>query len=598
MDSLSTEQRAAVETTSTKSLTLAGAGSGKTRVLIKRIQHLMENEKVSPFEILAFTFTRKAAGEIKKRLEESVGPQAHRVTMGTMHGVALNMLQRFGEMVGLRPGKITVYSGWEEQFLLKDVAMELGYHSGKAWKGVRKKDIDKEFNWLYTTPHASIADSGLYEHEIMRAFFDRCRENNALTYGSILKTFEKLLPKIAHMLQFKHILVDETQDNDPLQWFIVNKMCELCGASLFAVGDIDQSIYAFRGADPEYLVRHENDFDIYRLQANYRSSASIVEGANRLIEHNDNRLPKTMVPNRKDSNPTHCVENKDSAAIVEMLEESYSGGYPPENIAVLGRNHFLLAKLSRLLEEAGFPHEYVGKDTALTNSEEFRRFHAFLKLIVNPFDNFSFLLIRDIAGISQEEYGEVRVKAAQKGGSHFQTWLSGEPSVNPFQNYTHKDFNALVEHITFWCQSFSEVNDIKSFALQWAEESPNIQDTACDEGPVQNYLGWLATYDLQDEIKEDVKGVQLMTIHASKGLEFPTVIIAGLNEGIFPSKHAQKNMDEMEGERRLAYVASTRAENQLILTSRPVERDPKSGKIKGPASRFIRETIQKKEKAA
>lgn len=597
MDSLSPEQRAAVETTSLKSLTLAGAGSGKTRVLIKRIQHLMEAEKVSPFEILAFTFTRKAAGEIKKRLEESVGSQAHRVTMGTMHGVALNMLQRFGEMVGLRPGKITVYSRWEEQFLLKDVAMELGYHNGKTWRGVRKKDVDGVFNRFYNGPHSWVPVPGTPEYEVAGAFFDRCRENNALTYGMILKTFQDLLPKIHRMLQLKHILVDETQDNDPLQWFIVNQMCKLCGASLFAVGDIDQSIYAFRGADPEYLVRQEKDFDIYRLEANYRSAVSIVAGANRLIEHNEDRLPKTMIPVREENNATIHVKNQDSAGIAEIVGKLLFNNTPPEDIAVLGRNHFLLAKLSRLLEELDLPHEYVGKTTALTNSEEFRRFHAFLKLIVNPFDNFSFLLIRDLAGISQEEYGEIRVKAAQEGKSHFQAWVSGDPSVNPFQNYTHKDFNALVEHITFWCQSLEGVEDVEGFLLQWAEENPNIKDTACDEGPVQNYLEWLATYDIQDEIEEETKGVQLMTIHASKGLEFPCVIVAGLNEGVFPSNHALKSRDEMESERRLAYVAFTRAEDQLILTSRPLERG-KDGKIKGPVSRFVREAMQQKEKAA
>jgi len=589
---LSEEQQAAVETESVQALVLAGAGSGKTRVLTERIAHLIENRKVSPYEILSFTFTRKSAGEMRKRLEDRIGADAHKITMGTMHGVALNYLQRFGEMIGLRPGKITVYSSWEETYLLKDVAMELGYHTGRAWKGVKKKEVDSVFYDYYTRLFYP-ANGEKPEHEILRAFLDRCRENNALTYGTILTAFYALLPKIFNFLNIRHIMIDEVQDNDPLQWNTVNQFCKLCNASLFAVGDLDQSIYSFRGADPEYLIRHTHEFDVYRLQTNYRSAPEIVEGANRLIEHNQNRLEKTMEAVKFDGNipdnPVHFT-NFDSTMIAENLVNMPAG----PNTALLARNHFLLEKVSRLLDESGFNHEYVGKATALTNSEEFRRFHAFLKLIVNPFDNFSFLLIRDIIGISLEEFGRIRVAAAHAGKSHFQVWMdsdTNDPATWP------KWFNESIAVSNDVNSVYFNMNDIEIFNFEdeniieffyaWIVDGENHLQS------LQAYLDWLSTFDIQDEIKDDTEYLQLMTIHASKGLEWPTVIIAGLNEGIFPSKHALRNLDEMEGERRLAYVAFTRAEDQLILTSRPLEKDSEM-KVKNPVSRFVGEAVEGK----
>ncbi len=580
---LSREQAAAVFTESRKALVLAGAGSGKTRVLTARKEHLINDCKVSPHEITSFTFTRKAAGEMKKRLESAIGSKAFNVTMGTMHGVALDMLQRFGEMVGLRPGRITVYSSWEEQFLLKEVAIDLGYHSGKAWRTVKKKDIDAAFNFFYT--NGAWGADNEKENEIMTAFFARCHENNALTYGTILTKFLSLLPKIANMLNIRHVMIDEVQDNDPLQWEIVHTICALCNASLFAVGDIDQSIYAFRGADPEYLVRHEREFDIFRLETNYRSDRNVVESANNLIRHNKNRLEKNMVAFEDAQTPIRIIPEMDSQGLLDLIVQLNSKG--PEVIrVVLARNHFMLEKLSTLLSEIEIEHDYVGKKTALTRSEEFRRFHAFLKLVVNPYDNFSFLLIRDFIGITRDAYKDIRMRSVQKHKSHYQTWIEMDSETGDPGTYATwmkacgpSDIHTVVDLLKDVEFRFNP-DPIFDFVYGWMLE--NI------DKPINDYLNWLATYDLQDEISESPAQLQLMTIHASKGLEWPTVIIAGLNEGIFPSRHALRNEDEMESERRLAYVAYTRAEDQLILTSRPVQIED-DGSQKYPVSRFIGE---------
>ena len=578
---LSQEQSKAVLTISKNVLCLAGAGSGKTRVLISRVGHLLESCHVSPYEVICCTFTRKAGGEMKERLVTSIGNQAHNVTIGTMHSVALKFIQRFGEFIGLNPGKITVYSSWEEGVLLKDVCQELGYYAGKKFKkNVTKTQISEAFNFFYSK--GKRFERGSHDevpNEIMDAFFLRCRENNALTYGMIMTSFLDLLPKIAHMLNFKHVLVDEVQDLDPLQWRIINFICSVCDASLFAVGDDSQSIYSFRGADPDYIIRNQEKFDIYKLRDNYRSDGYIVESANRLIKHNINRLDLEMNTIKAKFYPLAIFKDMDSVGIVEAVEEM------PEidgNIAILGRNHFLLEKLSTLLTSAGVDHEYLGKKTTFTRSEEFRRVHAFLTLAVNPFDNFSFMLVRDYLEISMDAYREIRLKAVKENKSHFQAWRCiPQPDwvIDFIGAVDDQDFNGVIDFMLGVSFEFDSV-PVFEFIDEYlnADHKPKIRD----------YLDWLALYDVQDEIAEEPKKLQLMTIHASKGLEFSMVIIAGMNEGILPSSRATKSPAGLEDERRLAYVALTRARDFLIPTSRPI--DPEA-KVKQPPSRFIKELM-------
>ncbi len=588
---LSQEQSKAVLTESKTALCLAGAGSGKTRVLIGRIQNLLENCHVSPYEVMAVTFTRKAGKEMLERLEKSVGVKAYGVSIGTLHSVALKMIQRFGEIIGLNPGKITVYSSWEEGVLLKDVCKELGYystttysaigrHNKGSWKGVKKKEIDAAFYLFYTRKKRNERD--YIPSEIMDAFFMRCRENNALTYGMIMTSFLDLIPKIARMLNFKHVLVDETQDLDLVQWRIIKLICSICDASLFVCGDDSQALYEFRGADPGYLIRNQDKFDIYKLKDNYRSDANIVHSANKLIKHNTNRLDLEMNAIRPKENEISVHSGMDSIGIfnnIMNIPNEYQG-----NIAVLGRNHSLLEKLSRLLSESGIDHEHIGKKTAFTRSEEFRRVHAFLNLAVNPFDNFSFLLVRDYLDIPMDRYRDIRLHAVRENKSHFQVW--------------RESYEFLTER---WARYIDSIRDenfhdtlscLKDFDFEFDPEPVfefiNEYLAITNEPKINEYLDWLALFDVQDEIKEEPKRLQLMTIHASKGLEWSMVIIAGMNNGILPSFRSKSSPPELESERRLTYVAYTRARDHLVLTSRPVD---KEAKMKCPPSQFIKESF-------
>lgn len=581
---LDPQQLEAVQTESSMALVLAGAGSGKTRVLVERIAHLIEEKHVSATEIVAFTFTRKAAGEMRERLEARLGSAAHGLTVGTMHALALNLLRRFGELSGLRPDNITVYSQWEESFLLREVAAEIGALRGKTWK-IPKHLVDEMFQACYANGIAPHENHEAYN--LFHAFFSRCRENNALTYGGLLLGLKGLLPKIEQYLQWEHILVDETQDLDSLQWDCFLSLKNRLKASLFCVGDVDQCLYAFRGADPYFLVENQDRFDIYRLESNYRSGSGIVVAANNLIAHNENRIPKTMRATVESVLDVHVWPGMDSAAIAEECTDLVFTD--PSSIAVLARTHRLLAKLAQELEARGVPHVYIGKKAALTNSEPFRRFHAFLKLLVNPYDNFAFMLIKDLIGLTNEEYGRVRLKAVEEGKSHLQAW----------QETAEGMYAEFFRTVMFRESLLHSQMEIGTWAKEWGWELDTVKDidrlilscpTANNGGSIKAYLDWLATYDIQDEIEEkEAEGVKLMTVHAAKGLEWPMVVVAACNEGILPSKRAT-DQDDIEAERRLMYVAMTRARDNLILAVRPEIKEDRAGrKHHTPVSRFVAE---------
>ena len=221
-------------------------------MIVERIAYLVEKKKVSPYEILAFTFTRKAAGELRRRIEERIEKRAYHIEIGTIHAVGLKLLHRFGDLIGMRPERITVYGGWEEEYLIKEIAGDLGLLKGKSWK-VPKKTINDMLNEYYSKGDEPKEDHPGYP--LFRELLTRCRENNSVTYGMILTSLMALVPIVKQYLKWKYVFLDEAQDTDPLQWWIVEEFPRILGASLFAVGDIDQSIYRFRGAVPEYLLK-------------------------------------------------------------------------------------------------------------------------------------------------------------------------------------------------------------------------------------------------------------------------------------------------------------------------------------------------------
>jgi|GEM_PF-938443 len=591
---LDKQQTAAVQATDYRVLVTAGAGSGKTRVLIERIAWLIETQKTSPYEIAAFTFTRKAASEMKSRLSVRLGTSVvSKITIGTIHAIGLEMIRRFGEQIGLDPKHTTVYSEWERKYLVKATAAELGLFK-KSWK-VPATSIEAIFQNYYTTmTQPLVSDPG---YNLFWRFMATLRENRAMTYGDLQIAFAHMLPCLAENLHWRHILVDEVQDLDECQWKLIEGACRHFKAKLFAVGDIDQSIYSFRGAIPQYLIQHKDSFTIYDLENNYRSTQTIVDAANRLIANNMMRIDRKSVAAREmpdDAHQIQVLDDIDSEKLVTLLR-SIDG----DNVAVLGRNHFLLKKLSDLLTSEGINHTYSGGKSSVMNSPEFHVFHSFFKLIVNPYDNFSFMTLHHecLLGITQSEYADIRLSAAATGMSPFQVYLDRfDNEFTRFFNTAQEstaDIADLADDLYRLLGDDSQYSNAADFVVRYCFERTNPAPAL---NQIKKYLDWLATYDIQDDLDDAASSqspVVLSTVHGAKGLEWNTVVVAGMNEGILPSSHAIKadHLDAMEEERRIAYVAMTRATDRLFLTSRPMDCNPESKAPPAPVSRFVSEAV-------
>jgi superfamily I DNA/RNA helicase len=599
---LDEQQQAAAETDSRRALVIAGAGSGKTRVIIARIADLITSKKVSPYEIMAFSFTRAAAGELRGRLSDIL-PLHHvgKMQISTIHAIGLSWLKIHGAAVGFdKPSKITVYSDIEAQELLKNTMHEMRIKKGASNK-INTGTIKRAFDTYYQG-----GGRPGREHEafnVFNAFKARCRENNAVTFGEILVLMERLIDEVyKHRIggNIRHLLVDEVQDIDALQWRIIEKIAATFGASLFAVGDIDQSIYAFRGAVPGHILDTISTFETFRLETNYRSGLRIVSGANSLIRHNVARIDKAMTAARRDKLAYNDIMTRadiDSAALADMIQAEAAAGLNPDNTAVLSRVHYLLEKLDGELTERGVEHKYYGRNIGIISSIQFSRIHAFFKLLTNPFDNFSFYLIDPFLSDFDEGISDIRARAFKDSTSFLTSYMKGAGSDDPvagfFKEFIYSD--NLVD-------AFANIRAIVTNEGPYKAEGRGFNGGDMAENAalgligrfvfenqratVQDYLNHITFLTVQDEIKKDDPGVKLLTIHGAKGLEFDRVYIAGCNNRIIPSNQAiGGGISAIEEERRLFYVAITRARDVLTFCVRPKNDDLDAG-----PSIFIRES--------
>ena len=571
---LNPEQQTAVLADEKRVLVLAGAGSGKTRTLVERAAHLMENG-VSGYEIVCTTFTRAAAGEMRARLEARIGREARKVTVSTFHGLGLGLLKRYGQHIGLRYGALTVYTPLEMDIMLRHCGELLGLYAKGKWKH-GKRELDA---FMAAIERGENEESPYTP--LRTAFEAACRQNNALPYYGLIHGLAQLAAegKVREFTNWTYFLVDEVQDLDRMQWRTLNAVLEHTEDSeLYAVGDISQSIYGFRGAVPEYLQHliNADTLTVYELRSNYRSSPAIVEAANSLIRHNTSHRVLEMQAMRETEHILHCLAKlggADSAVLANMIA-GWRGPTPP---VVLCRNNRMLDKLSDELTARDVPHRRIGKRTSALHSPLFVKAHAALKCFVNPHDETAFLLAHEGLGVDAAEYAKFRVTAAEQGKSGFEVFRENL-TLERLENMPLEDDTTAkaLEWFASGGYRFDPADGDSQEFLGWlntyASEHP--LDTIAD------YLDWLALVDVQDELPagEEEPGILLMTCHASKGLEFPCVIIAGCNEGVLPGKQAltaEKKGDTaaIEDERRLMYVAVTRARDTLILAVRPHKED-------------------------
>jgi len=637
LNDLNDAQREAVTLDERHALILAGAGSGKTRVLVHRIAWLTEVMKLSPFNILAVTFTNKAAREMRGRMEQLIGEQAQRVTMGTFHGIAYRLLRQHYEAAGL-PQAFQILDSDDQKRLVKRLlkALELdeaqwpvkqvqAYINGEKEEGRRPHHIDAGPN-----PYVKKM------LQIYQAYEQQCQKAGLVDFAELLLRAHELWLKRPEILSFyqnryRHILVDEFQDTNSLQYAWLRVLAGGTG-KLFVVGDDDQSIYGWRGAKIENIRLFEQQFSdvkLVRLEQNYRSTSTILKAANQLISFNSERMGKELWSAGDAGEPISVYEAfseyDEANFVVGQIQRWVEQGGERQQVAILYRSNAQSRVLEQILIQAEMPYRIYG-GLRFYDRAEVKDVLAYLRLMVNRDDDASFervynlptrglgektiQMVRDLArdlGLSlwqaaklQIESGlSARAKGALAGfmdlvdaldqaclGKSLQDQVMLVISRSGLQTHFEKD---RTEQGQSRLENLDElVSAAAGFDKKPKLESENELEMANEENPL---LAFLAQANLEaGENQADAweSAVQLMTLHAAKGLEFPLVFMVGLEEGLFPSQASNDDPYRLEEERRLAYVGITRAERKLVMTHAQCRRLHGSEIYPAP-SRFIKE---------
>lgn len=558
---LTDAQLRAVTTDSRDVLCIAGAGSGKTRVLVERIAHLLTVRGAQPSEIMCLTFTRRAAGEMRERLLHRLreadpdGADPVRIVgsmlVGTFHSVGLRILTEHGLRLGYE--SLSVVTEDDAEFLLHAVCQDLGYVRGAKWREqLSASKVKAALDGYYTSGVEPLMEC---ERLIVREYGARLYAMQCLDFGRILLETRRLFSEFPDVLEsyrsrIRHVLVDEMQDSDTIQYDLHDWFSP--PATFFGVGDTRQSIYSFRGARPNLMRERHPDAEIIDLADNFRSGAGIVAAANALIAHN----PEPVAPMRcatgwAGTARTMTGRSADIAAAVQSLARD---GYAWSDIAVLARRHSTLERLATAFAEAGIPHHRVGSGTAICEGAAFLELHAALRLCINPLDRMAALRLARMPDPRRDGFIAV-IRSAILGGDADVIATDVGPAAC--------DLAGGVTPEVVW----------------WQEHCPDTH--------IEDALRWYAIMDSQDDLPLG-NVVTLATIHAAKGLEFPAVIVANCMEGELPGARATREPGGIEEERRCFYVAGTRARESLTLHYRRIE-DQAADRMPQAPSRFIQE---------
>ncbi|MGP1549772.1 MAG: ATP-dependent helicase [Prevotella fusca] len=617
---LNDNQREAVEYCTGPSLVIAGAGSGKTRVLTYKIAYLL-NKGLAPWNILALTFTNKAAREMKGRIAQiTTAGDAQRLYMGTFHSIFARILRREGEAIGFE-SNFTIYDENDSRSLIKSIVKALGLDE-KAYKSASVHNfISMAKNHLITaTEYAE--DRALIErdrnarmpaiHLIYKAYEARCRQANAMDFDDILlytyllfRDHREIREKYGQ--QFEYILVDEYQDTNYAQVSIISQLAET-HRRICVVGDDYQSIYSFRGANIDNILDFKNKFDdarLFKLERNYRSTQLIVQAANSLMKHNQRQIPKDVYSKEAEGDKVlykPCYSDREEAMVVtnELKRIKRNDKCDYGNFAVLYRTNAQSRSFEDEFRKQGIPYKIIG-GLSFYQRKEIKDIIAYFRLISNPNDEEAFrriinyptrgignTTVQKIIDCAQRntvslwdtianpvEYGLDVNKGTMTKLFAFRTLISGF-----IKNVALKDAYELGREIieksgvSADIHSGSEPEDLarRENLEEFMSAMQSFVDSGREEGREENvyltdYLQEVALYTDADKEDDDTPKVTLMTIHAAKGLEFPTVFVVGLEENIFPSPMSAGSRREIEEERRLLYVAITRAERHCILTN-------------------------------
>lgn len=620
-------QQLAVETTEGPLLILAGAGSGKTTVLVNRVQHIVESGLAQPWQVLAITFTNKAAGEIRERLERAIGSEANSIWAFTFHSCCARILRRFGDRLGYS-SHFTIYDTDDQKRVMKHCQKSLGltdkiiHHKSILSEISSAKDslIDaEEYKSMSANDYrkAKIADCyELYQKELLKS--------DAMDFDDIIFNTVKLLEenddvRELYQKQFKYVMVDEYQDTSHAQYILVSL---LAGGykNICVVGDDDQSIYHFRGATIENILSFEQQYKnakVIRLEQNYRSTQNILDGANAIIANNKNRKGKSLWTSagagEKIILNTVNSERDESDFIVDEIMKNVAKGRKMSDHAILYRMNAQSRNLEITLTKSGIPHKIIGGNRFF-DRKEIKDIVSYFAVINNPADNVRLQRIINVPkrGIGETMFANVLEIATGLGISafevcersdEFQKTLRSAQKLMGFANMI-KHFQALLEEGMSLSDLLQEVLDETKY-FDYLDEDPetaedrknNISELSSmfikyqeedEEFDLSSFLEDVALVSDIDSYNETDDAVVLMTLHSAKGLEFPIVFIPGMEEGIFPGNQSIYSDEDLEEERRLAYVGVTRAKEKLYLINAR-QRMLYGTTNRNMASRFIKE---------
>ncbi|MGB9814265.1 MAG: DNA helicase PcrA [Thermovenabulum sp.] len=623
---LNEAQRKAVTYGNGPLLVLAGAGSGKTRVITYRIVYLVEKMKVNPENILAITFTNKAANEMKERVQRLLKEKAEGLNVSTFHSACVKILKDNAEKLGFKR-YFVIYDTDDQQNLIKECLKELNLDEKKYPPAMCLEKISGYKEKLISAEEAFDKSKDIKEKTISNIYLlyqKKLKENNAFDFDDLIMKTVELFKKYPDVLEyyrekFKYILVDEYQDTNHAQYVFVKLLSEK-HRNLLVVGDDDQSIYSFRGADIRNILEFEKDFPdafVVKLERNYRSTQNILDAANEVIKHNFSRKEKRLFTEKGKGERIYFAElqneHHEALFIGNEIERLVSKGeYYYKNFAVLYRTNAQSRVFEEVFLKMGIPHRIFG-GVRFFQRKEIKDLVAYLRLVENEEDNMSLRRIINVPkrGIGSKTIEQLEQISAQKGKSIFQLIIEGNLPMSASTCKKLREFALLIKELKELKKRvripelieniISKTGYLEELQNEGTEEAndriENIKEFISvaeefvlrnEEGSLEEFLSEIALYTDLDKYNDEDDAVILMTLHSAKGLEFPVVFLAGMDEGIFPHYKSIFDTKELEEERRLCYVGITRAKEILYLT-RAWQRNLYGRSSYYDKSRFVKE---------
>ena len=605
IEGLNDKQKEAVLATEGPCLVIAGAGSGKTKVLTHKIAYLISEKNVKPYNILAITFTNKEASEMKQRVEKIVGDVAQEMWMGTFHSICVRILRRFIDRIGFDTSFL-IFDTSDQKTVVKECLKALNIDDKTFSDRSVLSEISNAKNEMLTPKAYQAKYSGEFRKEkigqVYELYQKRLRENNAIDFDDIINYTIDILSENPDVLQyytekFKYVLVDEYQDTNKAQFTLVTILASRYG-NITVVGDNDQGIYSFRGADISNILNFEKDFPgtkIIKLEQNYRCTGNILKAANAVIKHNENKYEKKLwTENEEGSLP--CLyqaedEYDEANYVVKQIEHLKTEEYlKPKDFVILYRMNAQSRAIEDILRRENIPYKIVG-GLKFYERKEIKDTIAYLRLIHNTSDNLSLkrIINEPKRGIGKTSLDKIQEISDRTGTSMYEIIKHAEEFDLNRVKANAEEFINLIEDLRLKKQELS-ISELLKEVLNKSgyTRALELENTVEAETRMQNleefltvaiefeeesadntlpeFLESITLSSDVDEMQDEDNTVTLMTLHSAKGLEFPVVFLVGMEEGIFPGYKSIGEPKELEEERRLFYVGITRAKQFLHLT--------------------------------